>query len=109
MLTENNGAFKTRQEDLVSACPSLSPTTKKEQNEMRDKVRSLAETLFALDEPWQGRFLDLVANLATNSVWDGRRPTREEVTVWLSADLNLYQEVKLLLDAWRRPRQQITR
>jgi len=99
------GQCYTARRNFEEAINSLSPTTKKERNEMRDKVRSLAETLFALDEPWQGRFLDLVANLATNSVWDGRRPTREEVTVWLSADLNLYQEVKLLLDAWRRPKQ----
>ena len=63
----------------------------------------LIRTLFSLEEPWRSRFLDLVANLATNSPWDGCPPTREEVTAWLSADLDLYREVRLLLDAWLRP------
>ena len=110
MSMKNNGACETRQEEIVPAWPPLSPaTTRKEQGGTRDKARSLAEALFSLDEPWQGRFLDLVANLATNSVWDGRRPTREEVLVWLNADSDLCQEVKLLLDAWRRPKQRAPR
>jgi hypothetical protein len=77
---------------------------------MRSRATSLTQTdvliraLFSLEEPWRSRFLDLVANLATNSTWDGRPPTREEVTAWLSADLDLYREVKLLLDAWLRPK-----
>ena len=77
---------------------------------MSGRATSLTQTdvliraLFSLEEPWRSRFLDLVANLATNSTWDGRPPTREEVTAWLSADLDLYREVKLLLDAWLRPK-----
>ena len=67
-------------------------------------ARSLVEDLFSLEEPWQGRFLGLVANLATNWAWGGQRPTREEVTAWLGTDISLYQLIKLLLDAWRRPR-----
>jgi hypothetical protein len=64
----------------------------------------LIRILFSLEEPWQSRFLDLVANLATNSTWDGQPPTREEVMAWLSADLDLYREVRLLLEAWLRPK-----
>lgn len=66
-------------------------------------AESLAGNLFSLEEPWQARFLDLVANLATSWAWSGQRPTQDEVTAWLAADLSLYQQVKRLLDAWRRP------
>lgn len=65
-----------------------------------ERTKSLTEALFSLEEPWRGRFLDLLANGATNRAWDGRPPTREEVTTWLS-DSNLYQEVTLLLNAWQ--------
>jgi len=68
-------------------------------------VETLTEAMFSLDEPWRGRFLDLVANLATGEMWDGgRRPGREEVTTWLGTDYGLYQEMMMLVDAWRRPR-----
>lgn len=71
---------------------------------MSDRARSLAEALFSLEEPWRDRFLVLVANLATDWAWDGRPPGWEEVTDWLSADLDLYRRVKMLLDTWQRPR-----
>jgi hypothetical protein len=41
------------------------------------RVASLTEALFALEEPWQGRFLTLVANLSTNWTWNGRRPEQK--------------------------------
>lgn len=67
-------------------------------------TQSLATSLFSLKEPWRGRFLDLVANLATNWTWGSQRPTQEDVAVWLGADLGLYRDIKLLLDVWRRPK-----
>ncbi len=67
-------------------------------------TESLAKALFSLKEPWQGRFLDLVANLATNSMRGKRKPTQEEVVTWLGADQGLYRDMKLLLDVWRTPR-----
>lgn len=68
------------------------------------KITSLTEALFSLEEPWQGRFLTLVANLSTNWTWNGQRPEQKDVTAWLGADPNLCREVTSLLDAWRRPR-----
>jgi hypothetical protein len=69
-----------------------------------EKVDRLTDALFSLDEPWQGRFLNLVANLATRWAWNGTRPTKEEITTWLGAELSLYQEVNMLLNAWWRPK-----
>ena len=69
-------------------------------------AESLTEDLFYLDEPWQGRFLELVANLATSWKWHEQRPTRDEIAAWLGDDLSLYQYVRLLLRAWWRPRRQ---
>jgi hypothetical protein len=71
---------------------------------MEGRAASLTEALFSLEEPWQGRFLTLVANLSTNWTWNGRRPEQKDVTTWLKADPNLCREVTSLLDAWRRPR-----
>jgi len=69
-----------------------------------EKIDILTDALFSLDEPWQGRFLNLVANLATRWAWSGTRPTKEEITAWLGAELSLYQEVNRLLNAWWRPK-----
>ncbi len=66
-------------------------------------VKTVAETIFSLEEPWQSRFLTLVANHATDGAWDGRLPAREEIAAWLEADRNLCREAKLWLNAWRRP------
>ncbi len=64
---------------------------------------SLTEALFSLKEPWRGRFLDLVANLATKQTWGQRLPTQDEVAVWLGANPGLYQDMRYMLDAWQRP------
>jgi hypothetical protein len=66
---------------------------------MRNK--SLVETLFALEEPWQSQFLIMMANLATNWTWNGETPTREEIVTW-SKDQNVRREVALLLYAWQK-------
>ncbi len=71
---------------------------------VEERVKALTEALFSLDEPWRGRFLDLVAKQATRWRWDGRQPEREEITAWLGASPGLYQEVTLLLNAWQGPR-----
>lgn len=67
------------------------------------RAESLAQALFALDEPWRGRFLGLVANLATRWAWDERQPTREEVIHWLRVYPTLYQQVGLMLTRWQGP------
>ena len=85
---------------IEEACPGLvegGPV------QIGGKVASLTEALFSLEEPWQSRFLNLVANLATKWSWNGQRPTREEITGWLNVDPELHQHVKLLLDTWRGP------
>jgi len=73
------------------------------QDVMKESVESLVEALFSLEEPWRSRFLVLVGNWATGWSRDGRQPGREEIAAWLQADLSLCREVRLLLDAWRKP------
>ena len=104
MQTKDNGAFKTQQEETSTWPPPLAATISEDQPGIETKAQSLAQALFSLDEPWKSRFLKLVANLATNWTWDGRAPTCEEMSVWLCTDLDLYREVRMLLDAWLRPR-----
>ena len=68
-------------------------------------AEDVADEVLALDEPWRGRFLTLVANLATGGVWDEEDvPSREVLVAWLRADLSLRFRVIQLLNAWRRPR-----
>lgn len=64
---------------------------------------ALAKALFSLNDPWRGRFLDLVANRATNKAWDSQLPTREDVTTWLSGNPGLYQDVRYMLNSWQKP------
>lgn len=61
---------------------------------------SLTEALFALDEPWRGRFLAFVA---TRAKWAECRqePTPEEVTAWFAADPSLRRRISLLLYLWQ--------
>jgi len=104
MPVKNDGTFEIQQE-ITPAWPSLLLAfIREEWTGMGGKAKSLTDTLFSLEEPWRGRFLDLVANLATSWAWDGQRPTRKEMAAWLSADLELYREVKQLLETWQRPR-----
>lgn len=104
MSVKDHGISRRRQE-IAPVWPSAPPPAAIERRPMDigEKAQSLTEALFSLEEPWQGRFLNLVANLATKWSWNGQRPTREEIAGWLNVDLDLCRGVKLLLDAWRRP------
>lgn len=62
---------------------------------------SLIEDLFSLDEPWRGRFLNLVATRATMRAEYKRQPTPEEVSAWFRADPFLRRRISLLLYAWQ--------
>jgi hypothetical protein len=62
----------------------------------------LAEMMFSLDEPWRGRFLELVANMAANRPRRHQQPTKVEVVNWLNTDPSLYQDMRYMLNAWRR-------
>lgn len=104
MRTHDNEALKSQLEDTPTWPPPLPAAISVDQTVMEVKAKSLTQALFSLDEPWRSRFLKLVANLATNWTWDGRAPTWEEVAAWLLDDLDLYREVRMLLDAWLRPR-----
>jgi len=64
---------------------------------------SLTDALFALDEPWRGRFLSLVAEMATSGGWDGQRPRWDDVVGWLSTDRVLFRQTERLLNAWHNP------
>lgn len=104
MPAEDDRVFEMRRETAPVWPSLLFAYIKEGRTGMRDKAKSLTDALFSLEEPWRGRFLDLVANLATSWTWDSQLPTRKEVASWLIADLELYREVKLLLDAWERPK-----
>jgi hypothetical protein len=69
----------------------------------RRKAELLTAALFSLEEPWRGRFLSLVANLATRWKWQAQEPTPEEITAWLGMNPALYQQVKSLLYTWQGP------
>lgn len=63
-------------------------------------ARCIVGALYRLDEPWRGRFLVLVANLATGWRWAGREPERGELTGWLENSLSLQRYTVLLLRRW---------
>lgn len=67
----------------------------------RRAVEALADALFSLDEPWQGRFVDWVARTVTHGTLASLRPTREQVVEWFLADASLSRDTKLMLDTWR--------
>jgi len=72
-----------------------------------DLRESLTEALFSLKEPWRDRFLNFVANEATNKGWRKKLPEQGEVTAWLSGNPGLYQDVRYMLHAWQWPRQRL--
>ena len=63
----------------------------------------LTENLFALNEPWRGRFLTFVAERAQHGEWQDVSPTREEVSIWLHNE-ELNQTVTTLLNVWQGAR-----
>lgn len=70
---------------------------------------SLVEDLFSLDEPWRGRFLNLVATRATMKTEYRRQPTPEEVSAWFQANPFLRRRISLLLYAWQGARRRSSR
>jgi hypothetical protein len=64
-------------------------------------VESLTQALFSLAEPWRARFLNLVADSATNWQWNGLPPTRDQVKDWLTGCPALFRQVRTLLDTWQ--------
>jgi hypothetical protein len=65
-----------------------------------ETVEELVEETYALQEPWQSRFLSLLADMATEGACNGRQPAREEIVAWLSADHSLRWQVSRLLKEW---------
>jgi hypothetical protein len=65
---------------------------------------SLTEALFALDEPWRGRFLSLVVARASMWTEDRSQPTPEEVSACFEADPSLRRRISSLLYLWQGPR-----
>jgi len=59
---------------------------------------TLAEQLFALQEPWRSRFLELVASRARAG---NGSPSREDVAGWLE-NHSLYEQVHAMLTTWCR-------
>jgi hypothetical protein len=64
------------------------------------QAETTVEALYALDEPWRGRFLHLVAALATGRWWDDRTPEPGELEGWLEESWILCRYVALLLEHW---------
>ena len=64
----------------------------------------LAEMMFSLEEPWRGRFLELVVSMAASKTTTTQRgrPTQREVANWLDTNPSLYQDIRYLLNSWRR-------
>jgi hypothetical protein len=67
-----------------------------------DVGEPLAEMMFSLDEPWRGRFLELVTDMAVNRPKRQRQPTKGEVAHWLNSNPSLYQDIRYMLSAWHR-------
>ncbi len=64
---------------------------------------SLANTMFSLEEPWRGRFLELVTAMVTSKEKAREHPSQKQVSTWLSASPGLYQDIRYLLNAWQSP------
>jgi hypothetical protein len=69
---------------------------------------SLTEALFSLDEPWRGRFLNLVITRARTWVEDRPQPTPEEISACFEADPSLRRRISLLLYLWQGPRRRFS-
>lgn len=64
-----------------------------------DECRDVVRRVYALDEPWRSRFLDLIAHEACPS-WNGRgEPSEKQMVTWLR-DYELRLWVMALLRAW---------
>ena len=70
---------------------------------MGRSTEALVDAMYSMEEPWQTRFLHLMAALANGGKSNGRTPTRGEVAAWLAANPTLRREMRQLLHAWRTP------
>ncbi len=63
----------------------------------------LADAIFALEEPWRGRFVELIARRVRG--WEGlaHSPSRSEVARWL-CEPRLYNLIRLMLRTWNHER-----
>ena len=60
----------------------------------------LVEDLYALEEPWRSRFLELIAQLATGRQWDSQTPSRSMTETWLLENKQLRNQVAQMLKTW---------
>ncbi len=58
----------------------------------------VTERVYALDEPWRSRFLELIASYAQIKQPD-TAPSRDEVVGWLG-DEHLNEQIRLMLHTW---------
>ena len=71
---------------------------------IEDQIVSTVDGILALDEPWRGRFLTVIANLATGGAWNGSsEPAREDLLSWLRMNRDLRAQVVQMYTTWRRP------
>lgn len=69
----------------------------------RRTAKALANQMFALGEPWRGRFLNIAACLATGGAWDGEEPTQVDLEAWLRSSPRLRRDLELILLTWKLP------
>ncbi|MBN1249009.1 MAG: hypothetical protein JXC32_15220 [Anaerolineae bacterium] len=59
----------------------------------------LADCIYALDDPWRSRFVDLIARRVNGGADDGHATGRTQLAIWL-ADQSLARMIRLMLGAW---------
>ena len=59
----------------------------------------LAARIFALAEPWRGRFIGYIADAAGYRNGRGAKPSQAQVARWLR-DRRLFRQVKAMVDTW---------
>jgi hypothetical protein len=60
----------------------------------------LVDELYALEEPWRTRFLELIAKLATGQQWDNQTPNRDTTQAWLLENKKLRNQISQMLKTW---------
>lgn len=64
-----------------------------------DDPEALAVRIFALSEPWRGRFVGFIAHSVGYRNGHGAGPTQAQVATWLR-DRRLFRQVKTMVDTW---------
>ncbi len=64
------------------------------------RANALAESLFALEEPWRSRFLSWVACRAGGRAALDSIPTQSQMADWLR-DCEVYRDTVALFRAWQ--------